>query len=452
MSACEANVPVQTRCTRRAGVTLAELIVATGLAAIVMTSLVSVTDSALRMWTKGERTRDAREVGVAALDILDDDLSQLHGTSEGDFVVDWEPFDVERDGTWERMWPRLRFVRDASQRELSALARRALAETARTSKVAASNEMRGPQSLQRTAESDVEVSEDDLLKAAGLSREDLALGGGGARDIEGTGLIEVLYAVLPESERGDDRYVGRLLRQERVHTPGTQHVLMGKDAFDSRGRPDLESAREVVGGVLWLRPLMATQTTRIVPSRTAEDAKNAGDDAARSGWRTGEGLGAAARSWDAWRRARPDVELSHWNEPASGMPAAGKRPLLPRSIRVEVEVQRASDRKRAPKLLATVEETVNTFEVTNGALLLPALKRHVLISGEWVRLTSVQGDVITVRRGERGTNPRILPADSRVYFGVPLAMEVSIAVHDDDWQLVPDSPVVPGNRENGGGR
>ena len=115
----------------RRGVTLAELILATGLAAIVMVSLVSVTDNAVRLWTRGEASRDAREVSSAVLGELNRDLRQLHPSSEGDLVIDWEPFDVERDGTNERLWPRLRFVRDASTAELASVQRRALAELAR---------------------------------------------------------------------------------------------------------------------------------------------------------------------------------------------------------------------------------------------------------------------------------------------------------------------------------
>ena len=411
----------------RAGVTLAELIVATALAAIVMTSLVSVTSSALKMWTRGERTRDARELGSAALDVMDEDLSALHPTAEGDLVVDWEPFDLDRDGVPERTWPRMRFVRDASAAEIAAIERRQLADSARA-EIAEARRKAGLEEIED------DLTESDLLEAAGRTLEDAALGGGGARDIDGTALVEVLYAIVPDGREGDERFSGTLLRQERVHTAGTVHVLTEDGALDSRGYPDLAEAREVVSGVLWLRPLLATQTTRT----------------AASGWRVHDGLGTAATSWDAWRRSRPDVEASAWNEPAPGMPISGSRPLLPRAIRLEIEVQRASDRARAPRLVEAVEETRNTFEVSNGALLERVVGRHVLIAGEWVELASVSGDLATVRRARRGTSARPLSSGASVLFGEPLVIEIAVPVHDDDWRLVEERP--SGLRSQGAGR
>ena len=420
----------------RAGVTLAELIVATALAAIVMASLVSVTSSALKMWTRGERTRDARELGSAALEVMHEDLSALHPTAEGDLVVDWEPFDLDRDGIIERSWPRLRFVRDASAAELSAIERRQLASNAR----AAIAEARRKAGLE---EIEGELTEDDLLESAGRTLQDAALGGGGARDIDGTALVEVLYAVVPDGREGDERFTGTLVRQERVHTAGTVHALTEDGALDSRGYPDLNEAREVVSGVLWLQPLLATQTTRVALPTASDPAPPSGS----SGWRIHDGLGTAATSWDAWRRARPDVEASVWNEPAPGMPSRGSRPLLPRAIRLEIEVQRAADRARAPRLLESVEETRSTFEVSNGSLLQRAVGRHVLIAGEWVQLVSVSGDLATVRRAQRGTAARALPSGTSLLFGEPLAIEIAVPVHDDDWRLVAEVRSVEANDE-----
>lgn len=413
------------RTAARAGVTLAELIVATALAAVVMASLVSVTSSALNMWTRGERTRDARELGSAALDVLHEDLSALHPTAEGDLVVDWEPFDVDRDGVVERMWPRMRFVRDASAAEIASIERRQLADGARA-KMADARRKAGLE------EESSALSEEDLLEAAGRSLEDAALGGGGVRDIEGTALVEVLYAVVPDGREGLDRYTGTLLRQERVHTPGTKRVLTEDDAIDTRGYPDPTHAREVVSGILWLRPLLATQTTRVDPGEGEEEESR--------GWRVHDGLGTSATSWDAWRRGRPDVEATDWNEPAPGMPTRGTRPILPRAIRLEIEVQRAVDRGRAPRLSEFVEETRNSFEVSNGAPLQRAVGRYLLIAGEWVELTSVNGDLVTVRRARRGTAARPLQPGASILFGEPLAIEITVPVHDDDWRLVDERP------------
>ena len=406
----------------RRGVTLAELILATGLAAIVMVSLVSVTDNAVRLWTRGEASRDAREVSSAVLGELTRDLRQLHPSSEGDLVIDWEPFDVERDGTNERLWPRLRFVRDASTAELASVQRRQLAELAREARRRAAEG--GDRRAQEAPEA---LTEQELLAAAGLTREELALGGGGVRDVDGSGLVEVLYAVVPEGRSGPDRHTGVLLRQERVHSAGEPRVLTGDGAFDSAGYPAAGPARELARGILWMRPLMATQTTIIDPGVNAE----------QGGWRVSEGLRTAATSWDAWRRGRPDVELSEWNEPAPGMPAAGPRPALPRRIRLELETQSRRDRERAPRLLETIDEAQGSFSVTSGARLSRATGQHVLVGGEWMILRSVTRDTATVRRGVRGTPGRSIAEGTPIYFGRTSVIELEVPVHDDDWRLLP---------------
>ncbi|MEE2940288.1 MAG: hypothetical protein VX460_07885 [Planctomycetota bacterium] len=406
----------------RRGVTLAELILATGLAAIVMVSLVSVTDNAVRLWTRGEASRDSREVSSAVLGELNRDLRQLHPSSEGDLVIDWEPFDVERDGTNERLWPRLRFVRDASTAELATVQRRALAELAREARRLAAEG--GDRRAQEAPEALTEI---ELLAAAGLTREELALGGGGVRDVDGSGLLEILYAVVPEGSSGPDRYTGALLRQERVHSAGAPRVLTGDGAFDSAGYPAAGPAQELARGVLWMRPLMATQTTVIDPGVSAE----------QGGWRISGGLRTAATSWDAWRRGRPDVELSEWNEPAPGMPAAGPRPALPRRIRLELETQSRRDRERAPRLLETIDEAQSSFSVTSGARLSRAIGQHVLVGGEWMILRSVTRDTATVRRGARGTPGRSLVEGTPIFFGRTSVIELEVPVHDDDWRLLP---------------
>lgn len=406
----------------RRGVTLAELILATGLAAIVMVSLVSVTDNAVRLWTRGEASRDAREVSSAVLGEMTSDLRQLHPSSEGDLVVDWEPFDVERDGTNERLWPRIRFVRDASTAELASIQRRELADLARETRRRAAEG--GDRRAQEAPEA---LTEEELLAAAGITREELALGGGGVRDVDGSGLVEILYAVVPEGREGEDRFTGVLLRQERVHTAGQPRVLTSDDAFDSAGNPVAGAARELARGVLWLRPLLATQTTVIDPGVSTE----------MGGWRVTEGLRTAATSWDAWRLGRPDVELSDWNEPAPGMPGLGPRPALPRRIRLELETQSSRDRARAPRLLETIDEAQGSFQVTSGARLSRAIGKHVLVGGEWMILRSVTRDTATVRRGARGTAGRTIAEGTPIFFGPTSVVELEVPVHDDDWRLLP---------------
>ncbi len=265
--------------------TLAELILATGLAAIVMSSLVSIVNSALSLWTEGETAREAREATSAVGSMMAHDLRQLHGSPEGDFIVDWMVHDVDRDGQIERLWPRMRFVRDASAREAAWIGRRALAEAARIE--------RDVQRLAQGADAEEKeelLTEEELLEAAGVSRQDMALGQGVVPDTSASQLVEILYAVVPEGNTGGQRYTGTLVRAERIHRAGAPPVLMRADAFDSRGLPDPVTAKAVAPGILWMRPLMATQTTHIL-------AKNATED--RQPWSTGKGtILDAATSWD----------------------------------------------------------------------------------------------------------------------------------------------------------
>lgn len=407
----------------RAGFTLAELILAMALGAIVMGALVSVTDSAVRLWTRGEAARDSREVSSAVLGLLVDDLRQLEPSGEGDMVVDWAAHDVGRDGSVERVWPRLRFVRSASAAEVASMGRRELASRARQARQAAAAS--GDRRAQQAPEF---LTEEELLEAAGVTREELALGGLGLGDVGGSALLEVLYAVVPEGEQGPERTTGVLLRMERLHRAGSPHVFTGDGAFDGRGRPVAGRPHEVARGVLWLRPLMATQTTVVDPGIEGEGG----------GWRVTEGLRTAARAWDAWGRGRPDVEVTDWNEPAPGMPAPGARPALPRRIRLELETQGAAERARAPRLLEILDEGASSFEVTSGARLAPAVGGHILVGGEWMLLRGVTGDRANVRRGTRGTAARTIAEGTPVLFGQTSVVELQISVHDDDWRLLPD--------------
>ncbi|MEM9800513.1 MAG: hypothetical protein AAGA20_09305 [Planctomycetota bacterium] len=412
---------------RRAGVTLVELILATGLAALVVASTVSIVDSVLELWTRGETVRQTREEGSAVLGLMARDLRQLHAGRRGDLLVDWAPFDVERDGTIERLWPRLRFVRDASPREVARVERRELALAARAIRDARRAELGDdavPEAEQLRAE--------ELLEAAGLTREEAALGLLGARDVAASELVEVLYAVIPEDDRGGRQYVGTLYRAEHVQRPDEPPVLLGDGAFDQSGVPDLTIAREVARGVLWMRPLMATQTTTLGGALASDGTSDP------TGWSVGEGLAAAATSWDAWRLGRPEVDESAWNEPAAGMPRTGDRPLLPRRVRVELEVQRPQDFDRAPRLIGVADEGATSFEVTSTKRLSRVVGRQVLVDGEWMRLTGVSGDRVTVRRATRGTTARTHAAGARVLFGEVVVIDVPIALHEDDWRLAPE--------------
>ncbi|MEM8712254.1 MAG: hypothetical protein AAGG01_14990 [Planctomycetota bacterium] len=218
-----------------------------------------------------------------------------------------------------------------------------------------------------------------------------------------------------------------LVRGERIHRAGSPHVLMRDDIFDRRGIPDPVYAKEVARGVLWLRPLMATQTTHVLPPTEKED---------RRAWSTGSGsIQDAATSWDAWRRGRPNVNVSTWNEPAPGMPRAGLKPLLPRRIRLELELQRTSDRQRAPELVDILDETTTAFEVSNGQRAKALIGRHAMVGGEWMKITGVSGDRVTVQRATRLTAARSHPSGTKLLVGAPAVIDLPIVMYEDDWRL-----------------
>jgi len=404
-----------------AGVTLLELLLATGLAAIVVTAVLTVTQNALRIWTRGEASRDAREVASVVLGGIADDLRQVHASSEGDLVVEWVPFDLERDGVLERTFPRIRLVREVSGAERDAIERRAVADAARRARAAAI--ARGEQD----ADQPERLSEEELLAAAGVTSTELSAGALGAeRDVEGGALAEVLYAVVPTGGEGAERTTGVLLRAERLHTPGEPLRFMTDEAFDRIGFPaEWTQPREIAGGVLWFEPLLATQTS---------DISGAGS------WSDASGVKAAATCWDAWRRGRPDVDVSAWNEPAPGMGRAGDRPLLPRAVRLHVEVERAADRRRAPTLLDGVDPAATTIGVSSTARLADAEGRHVLVGPEWMLVRRVRTDALVVTRGRRGTSARAHGSGTKVLLGEGATLVVPMMLHDDDWGLELDGP------------
>ena len=399
------------------GFTLLELIFASALAVVVLGAALTVTQNALRIWTKGETVRDAREVATVALGAIAEDLRALHPSAEGDLLVDWQPFDLERDGTVERVWPRLRLVRDVSGAKRDAIERRAAAARARSARknVDGKDGDTSPE----------ELSEEELLEAQGVTASELSAGAlGVGRDVFGGALSEVLFALVPEGNEGASRTSAVLIRAERLHVPGTPLTFFDESAFLKSGVPALElGAQELVAGVLWLEPLLATQTTQT---------------GGESGWRTSGGVETAATSWDAWRRGRPDIEVSSRNEPAPGMALASARPLLPRAVRLEIEVIRPAERRRAPTLVDDVDSESATLFVTTSKAIRRGVGRYILVGSEWMVMRSITQDRISVARGRRGTQAVAHGVGTPVLLGEPASLEVPIALHDDAW--VTDGP------------
>jgi hypothetical protein len=403
---------------RRRGLTLVELIIAAFLASIVMLALVRLVDSATDIWTKGEQQRSLLEQAAATGELVARDLRSLHAGSRGDLIVDWYPHDLDRDGRFERLWPRLRFVRTASPADIARLRSRAAADVARAARLA-----RGD----RNAEPLGELRVEEVLAAARgeASDEELDPMALPPVDLGSVGLMEVLWAVVPRTTQGEGRYEGLLVRGERLIVGAAPAHLLSDGAFDRQGRPSPDLVEEITGGILWFDVRLATQTSVLGTSEVKGDG----------GWHLGRDLADVATSWDAYGLGRPNVDLHRWNEPGAGMPPPSSTPHLPRRVRLELEVERERDRARRTRLLDDVEEDAMRIDVENGQALAALPGRFALVGGEWMRVKSVDGDLVIVDRAQRGTPRRRLTAGTLVHFGEALVIEVPIALHRDDWDL-----------------
>ncbi len=379
-------------CVRDSGLTLVELVIATGLAALVMTALISLLDLSLDLWTRGETRRTVVEQATATADLMARDLRALHPGREGDLLVDWQPFDVDRDGVVDRVWPRLRLVRQASRADLARLA-----------------------ALELDADLVAEARE------KGVDLSELYPDGPAAPEPPPDGWIAVAYCVVPAGEGADRRGEGVLLRGEELVQPGVLPAFFEPTFFSSSGQPRGGTMQEVTGGILWLGIDLATRTTILT-----------------EGWRVGDTLGDAATSWDAWGLGRPDAELSSWNLPGAGMPtpspSGAAEPALPRRVRIELEFESERDRRRRTRLAAMISKGEGTLEVENGEALPTRTGSYVLVEEEWMEVTALRGDRFSVRRGQRGTEPREHAAGALVHWGEPVVVEVPIPTYRDTWR------------------
>jgi prepilin-type N-terminal cleavage/methylation domain-containing protein len=255
------------------------------------------------------------------------------------------------------------------------------------------------------------------LGAAGLQRLGAGTPGQALETFE-RGWVEVAWAWLPPSGVGrDERTLGTLVRGER--RVGEADTLSFFDAsfFGAGGKPVPGSVDEIAGGVLWFDLWFATQTTVL-----------------RDGWELGDELRHASASFDAWNRARPNPEHTYLNQAPPGMPRAKDVPLLPRRVRVELELERPRDLRLRTRLAAPLGVEETSFLVRDGRRL-PAPGAHVLLDDEWMRVVSVSENRATVERAQRGTGRMAHAADALVHHGWRAVREIPVDVTREDWDL-----------------
>lgn len=192
----------------RRGLTLIELVLALGLASLLVLALVKLIDTSMTLWRKTEERRSQSELSSAVTELLAADLAAVESGPRGDLLVEWTPFDVDGDGVATLPCLRVRLVRAASAAEI------------------------------------------DRLQV------------GRAEKVLGQGLVEVCWALLPASTSGARReWDGVLWRGVRLHGPGPWISLLDPRFFSSSGRPAAGVLEEVASGVLWFEALCASAGT-----------------------------------------------------------------------------------------------------------------------------------------------------------------------------------------------
>ncbi len=358
---------------RAYGFTLVELVVAAGLLTLLLVTLFNMIDGFLSLWEKSELRRQLVEEAASVTELIAADLSALDPGPRGDLLCEWVLYDTDGNGVAESKWPRLRFVRHASPREI------ALGQAQR------------------------EVKE------------------------RGEGLIEVFWAVLPAHSQAADpdlRAEGFLWRGERLYKSAE-----GLSFFDPRflsvsGKPTAGAAEEVTGGVLWLGFEFATQTSVLTQTPVSP-----------GGWRLGTGMEDCSASWDAWKRGRPNADAHFWNEFGEGLVRVAGRPLLPRRVKIVLELEREKDLLRRTRLVRACELEDTTLAIDDEMRVPGEGGAFVRVGAEWMEVVSRHPRALAVKRGARGTTPSLHAPGELVHYGARLVREVPIRLSQEDWDL-----------------
>lgn len=368
--------------TRRAGLTLIELVLALGLFALLSVMVVQVLDSTLRVWGSAQGQRYAIGTHAMVSTQVLSELDQLASGEFGDLLIDWELFDTDGDLIATRPLPRLRFVRRANAADLVRLGQR-----------------------------EVDPGDPNTARIRGGELP----------------LIEVLYCVLPREIEGLDASGALpetmpgvpgdvvLWRGERLLEDGTRPSVFDDDFF-RYGFPPSGSAEPMHGGVLWFELLCAGRGTRL-------DA----------GWKVGPDPRDAVRAWDATGARRLDPTLHTFNRAYSALPAYRGEPLLPRRVRLVLEVEAPSDTDRRATLSVPLAPDETEMVVAEPRHL-PAPGTLALLGEEWIRVVRVSGSRVRVERALRGTGSLGHRIGTPVQVGRRFEREVTIPLFREDWR------------------
>ncbi|MDF1836509.1 MAG: hypothetical protein P1V35_01455 [Planctomycetota bacterium] len=385
----------RTRPQQERGMTLVELMLAVLLASFVMFAIVRFVDVSLGLWSRAEDTRRESGRGQAVLQRLRQDLVTVHPGQVGDFLLEWQGFDLDGDRANDRAFPRLRMVRRPSALDWRRLSLRDMTPE------------------QRAAFVELGFGEGSALAVGSKlgeldpSLQDLGMA-------TAPGLVESVWVLLPDG----DGEVGAatLWRGERKRkVTGERASFFHANFVESNGSIESELLERITGGVLWW-------------------SMEVGTDSSADDWNVGTAPGQVRVAWDALGQGRPDVQSAAANETAVDLPLIEGRPLIPGKARLVIELETDRSRTRAPFLVQALDREVNSFEVSRGENMPRKVGSFIRIGKEWMRLVSRDGDRVVVERGQRGTLPSLHDSESKIRYGHPTETRVTIPTSRQEWR------------------
>ena len=89
------------RATRRAGLTMVELMCSLLILAVLMVLVFQLIDRTLGVWRRSETRSSLLEQAASVADLFAHDLRGLENGAQGDLLLEWVRFDTDGDGIGE---------------------------------------------------------------------------------------------------------------------------------------------------------------------------------------------------------------------------------------------------------------------------------------------------------------------------------------------------------------
>ena len=364
---------------RARGFTLIELLAATALFAVLGTMLFQIVRGAMDIWSAGERSRELHDRATGALDALATDLRALwpgvSGAAEQDsrFLLGWREEPVAGGPAF--IVPVLRFARLCHEERTLAWLRQA---------------------------GDVAGGEGTAERLSGPPPAGLAPTGG---------LAESLYtlAVLPGQR------LPSLVRRFRAPIGG-EGSLLDADLPERRDRL-LQDAIVLADQVLYFGvACWAPGTTEWDLPRGAPGVP-------------------ASRVWDSTRGllAADDQDFAFGHGPASLLD--GRDDLFPRRVRLTLVLDDATGDTAGGALAEPVTSEAQRIVLASTTFLREqSAPDAVLVEGEWMRVTAVDGRALAVERGVRGTTAAPHADGATVRAGLTFERVLELPAGRENWQ------------------